>query len=105
MASKVFGLLRSFWRHWSWCLQAHTFFRTTEQDRPFAKHYFVQQLYRGLSHFGIVLIGAIVANPALAISMRNRRTRLLVRVCLARCGGGDAGDLFCLDLPGKPGHE
>ena len=52
---------------------AHLLELPNKIKQPGPDYLVVQQIYRGWSHFGVVLLGAIVTNLALTIALRNRR--------------------------------
>ena len=51
---------------------AHLFELPNKIDLPREEYFVVQGIYRGWALFGVVLIGALVANLALAVALRGR---------------------------------
>jgi len=66
---------------------AHLFALPHKIDLVAEQYFIVQNIYRGWSSFGIVLIGALIANLALALLLRGRRApfalALFAFLCIA----------------------
>jgi hypothetical protein len=64
---------------------AHLFALPHKIDLVAEQYFIVQDIYRGWSSFGIVLIGALIANLALALLLRGRRAPFILALFAFLC--------------------
>jgi hypothetical protein len=64
---------------------AHLFALPNKIDLVAEQYFIVQNIYRGWSLFGVVLIGALIANLALALLQRGRGARFVLALFAFLC--------------------
>jgi hypothetical protein len=65
---------------------AHVFTLLNKIDLGAEQYFIVQNIYRGWALFGVVLIGAFIADFALALMLRRRGGAAFVLALLGSCG-------------------
>jgi hypothetical protein len=84
---------------------AHLFALPNKIGLSESDYFITQSVYRSWALLGIVLIGAAIANVALALFVRAQRAPSIFALIGGALSCRDACDLFCFHLSSQPGNQ